>query len=112
MSRYFIPLNVKSVHVPGAGECPDCLSKVTGAASASGSTPKPGDFGCCAMCGCMLRYMDNLEMRRMEDTEIDELEPEQRKLLLKYHRTFREVRNQMSQPGGPSRLLTILKDTQ
>lgn len=53
----------------------------------------------------MMRYTDTLEVRRMQDDEIDLLEPEQRELLLKYHRVFRAVRNKMSKPGGPGALV-------
>lgn len=105
MSRYVIPLNCKTVRVAQAGECPDCLGSVTAASSREGHTPKPGDFSCCAYCGCMMRYTDTLEVRRMQDDEIDLLEPEQRELLLKYHRVFRAVRNKMSKPGGPGALV-------
>ena len=62
------------------------------------------------MCGCMLRYTDTLEVRRLEDNELEELHPDSRETLLKYHRTFRDVRNKMSKPGGPAAVIASIKN--
>lgn len=113
MSRHFIALhpNIQRHHVPSAGECPDCLQKLDGASGHMGRAPEPGDFSVCAFCGCILRYEDGLALRRSSDDELDELAPEQRELLLRYHKAFRLARNEMAQLGGPQALVLKIPHT-
>lgn len=100
--RRFIPLNCRTTRVPNAGECPDCLTPLTGASSYEGATPSPGDFSVCAYCGCLLRYDDMLALRRMSEEEMDELDPVNRKKLMDYHQMARTARNALTKPDGPS----------
>lgn len=106
--RTFIPLGMKKVRVPNAGECPDCLEKLDGASSRSGRDPSPGDFSCCAFCGCLLRYGADMSVRRMSEEELNELAPEQQEQLMNYHKVFREARNAMTQPDGPAAYIAVL----
>jgi hypothetical protein len=42
-----------------------------------------GDFSCCFTCGALLRYRENMTLRRIQLAELDELEPDARQLLLR-----------------------------
>lgn len=99
---------MKRVRVPQAGECPDCFERVDAASSESGRMPSPGDFSVCAMCGAILRYSEDLQVRRINDGELDELQPDQREILLKYHHAFRAARKAMTQPNGPEMIVAAL----
>lgn len=113
MSRHFIALNpnIQRHHVPSAGECPDCLQRLDGASGHMGRAPEPGDFSCCAYCGCILRYTEKLDLRRCSDDEFDELAPEQRTLLLRYHKAFRLARNEMAKVDGPQAMMLKIPHT-
>lgn len=110
MSRYFLALhpNVQRHHVPTAGECVDCLTKLDGSTGTGGRPPEPLDFTVCAYCGCLLRYDEKMLLRRMNEDELDELSPENRERILAYHRAFRNACNEMAKLDGPKAMMLKL----
>lgn len=65
-------------------ECPACLEQMDGASAINSDEPKhpkPGDFSVCIYCGAILRY-DEVGVRSCAEEEMDELEPDAKRVLL------------------------------
>ena len=72
MKKFIFPHQTR---VREAGNCPDCLRRIEAASAADGTArvPSPGDFSVCCYCGAILRYAADMQLRRVEDDDRQDL---------------------------------------
>lgn len=67
--------------------CPACAAPIELATGFGDDVvPEPGAFSVCFECGALLRYGDDLSLRRLERGELRELPPDRRALILRMQR--------------------------
>lgn len=83
-----------------AGDCPDCLRRIEAASAADGTNrvPSPGDFSICVHCGAILRYEDDMQLRRVDDDDEKDMPPEAWDKMREASQIFKQEARRV---GGP-----------
>ncbi len=88
--KHVIPIGGTTSEVPDA-ECPACLTVVNRATGDKNTQPVPGDFSVCALCGAILRFTENLQLRPVDDAEVEALAEVTRNEVLHLSRSLKAV---------------------